>query len=43
MASRMEEHSNILREKKVLNEQLNQLQKDLVLAHSTIAEQVKLQ
>jgi len=43
MASRMDEHSNILREKEALNEQLNQLQKDLSLAHNTIMEQVNLQ
>ena len=43
MASRMEEHLNIVRKNEVLNEQLNQLQKDLSLAHSTIAEQVNFQ
>lgn len=42
-ASRIEEYSNIVSEKDALDEQLKQLQVDLSLAHSTIAEQVHLQ
>lgn len=42
VASRMEEHSNILLERDALNERLEQLQKDLSLAHNTLADQKEL-